>query len=952
KVLYELSTGRDRLEHPALPAFWTHAPNLTQLTELNEVVLKACEPNLRIRYGSAEELHQELVLLHAGESVKRLRLLERLARGLTKLAVLGLAVGMLAGYEILRVRRQREQESKRVADVHAAAGARIAARGDLLGSLPWYAEALRLDEQRPRRAMRHRMNLQTALRYSPQKAALFFEDAEIHDLAFSPRGTHIAEGLKDGRVLVRALREHEPLRTLLGHTGEVMSVAWSRDGKLLVSASTDRTVLIWDVETSRRLGTLRHPGEVQSAVFDREGTRVIVAGQWDSPQGARSLIRIWEWRASEVLAEHMGDSGKHRTVSISEDDRWIVVAGDDAYANVMDGSTLQPRPERLWHPPKAGAPTWVYDAQFSPNGAYLATAGFDHLARVWDLSLLQPRFLFPHDAPVHSVQFSPDRRYLLTACDDYTARIWDVQRRTEAYPALRHNSFVHKARFSPDGSLVATMTTGGIVTIWNLPTEAWRESKPAIHSPDGSHFALISTNSVQVYWTRSGSPAGRPASAPGKIRDMRFSADGGVFFLVSEASSESGAQGLTGQVYGSDGSRRGSAIALAHFVPEAPSDLIAGVSANGQRVVLVHNSTVELWDMERGAMRGKPYQHPSEAGAALSADASRMVAFCLTNALLINAATGDIIAALPHPHHVDSAQFSPDCKMLASACRDDDEKPMAAFIWDAKDGSRIGPKLQHQDGVTAATFSPDSRFLLTAGEDRVVKQWRVGSWEEVRKFRYDHGFVSAAFDRSGSKVVTAASDDTVQVWDLESEEHAGTPLTPPLRLPFNLWQARFLDDGSRVLAKRLSADRWTRGREDVSSDSAWRRHIGVGSPFDWEQSIWRLDAEPVSSRELRIMAELLSAQRIELDETTALSVGELKDRWGEASRSRALGSKQDAERLTAWHTQQAELAWQREDAFAALFHIKRLIPLVPDSAALRERAERLESILKTAKTRQ
>src|SRR6185369_9759687 len=49
KVLYELSTGLDRMKHPALPEFWSNAPNLPQLAELNELILKACEPDPKKR---------------------------------------------------------------------------------------------------------------------------------------------------------------------------------------------------------------------------------------------------------------------------------------------------------------------------------------------------------------------------------------------------------------------------------------------------------------------------------------------------------------------------------------------------------------------------------------------------------------------------------------------------------------------------------------------------------------------------------------------------------------------------------------------------------------------------------------------------------------------------------------------------------------------------------------
>lgn len=100
KVLYEACTGRDRLEFPVLPAGATEEPARTQLGELNAICLKACAPDPRARYQSAEALHADLTVLQAGQSVRQLHRRERRWRwlpvtGHLAAAVLGLLVGVL-----------------------------------------------------------------------------------------------------------------------------------------------------------------------------------------------------------------------------------------------------------------------------------------------------------------------------------------------------------------------------------------------------------------------------------------------------------------------------------------------------------------------------------------------------------------------------------------------------------------------------------------------------------------------------------------------------------------------------------------------------------------------------------------------------------------------------------------------------------------------------------------
>ena len=73
KVLYEASTGLDRMEFPTLPTALGEGPARAQAAELNEIFLKACAPDPRARYHNAEEMHADLALLHRGQSLRRQR---------------------------------------------------------------------------------------------------------------------------------------------------------------------------------------------------------------------------------------------------------------------------------------------------------------------------------------------------------------------------------------------------------------------------------------------------------------------------------------------------------------------------------------------------------------------------------------------------------------------------------------------------------------------------------------------------------------------------------------------------------------------------------------------------------------------------------------------------------------------------------------------------------------
>ncbi len=79
---------------------------------------------------------------------------------------------------------------------------------------------------------------------------------------------------------------------------------------------------------------------------------------------------------------------------------------------------------------------------FSPDGKYLATAGYDDTARVWEAATGEPIARMSHGDTVRSIAFSPDEKYLATASHDKTARVWfwwPEDLIAEAYSRLTRN---------------------------------------------------------------------------------------------------------------------------------------------------------------------------------------------------------------------------------------------------------------------------------------------------------------------------------------------------------------------------------------------------------------------------------------------------------------------------------------------------------------------------------
>lgn len=122
KVLYEISTGHDRNQFPELPTNIVELPDCAELSELNEVLLKACHRDPKERYQSAAEMHAELALLNSGESVLEKRQLARRLKLITRfaMAVVGiLALGILPYFWAIRSAHQARTAAKQAATAAA-----------------------------------------------------------------------------------------------------------------------------------------------------------------------------------------------------------------------------------------------------------------------------------------------------------------------------------------------------------------------------------------------------------------------------------------------------------------------------------------------------------------------------------------------------------------------------------------------------------------------------------------------------------------------------------------------------------------------------------------------------------------------------------------------------------------------------------------------------------------
>ena len=260
---------------------------------------------------------------------------------------------------------------------------------------------------------------------------------------------------EDKTVRLWALDKSEPIDTLSGHRADVWSLAPSRDGRRVVTASNDGTARIWDVRTKVGLPLEGHAEPVNFAMFSGDGRNVVTASN-------DRTARVWDARTGKQKAVLRGHTGRVLTAVFSPDGARVLTASADGSALLW---SVEPQADTSIVVLK-GHDEGVRTAAFSRDRRLVVTGAENGSAILWDAQTgMRRAVLRSHTARVSSVMFSPDGEYVVTASDDGTARISNTQTGNELAVLREHNGPVRSAVFSPDGLLVATASD--MPRLWN-----------------------------------------------------------------------------------------------------------------------------------------------------------------------------------------------------------------------------------------------------------------------------------------------------------------------------------------------------------------------------------------------------------------------------------------------------------------------------------------------------
>lgn len=654
-------------------------------------------------------------------------------------------------------------------------------------------------------------------------------------------------------ALRKSLLKSRLRATLSGHMDSVTRTAFSPDGRLVATASTDKTARVWATATGKAVAVFQHDGPLQELVFSPDSR--LLAVETGDGKG-----KVWDVESQQEVFELTELNGPKAALAFSPDGKRLVTEtrGTGYGAKVWDVAARKELYQLRGNP--------VSSIAFSPDGKWMATTSVndadslgvkgDKAAQVWDTATgrLVTRLQRSAAASVSNVAFSADAKLILTyGGEDSTVSLWETGT-WRPRPGLENKLPVFVASFSPDNRLVLTISrdvatpeksgsNNYVAIVWDTATGRFitqytGRAVNAAFSPDSKFIVSSSDSSAQIWVATTGKIVAELRGHNGRINSVQFSPDQKWLVTASDDMTArlwdvsslpevlSYEHPVTAMAFSPDGqliaaSNGGPSFFYREFFIR-PRLVRPKNPTKAEQEKLIEENRVAVWNITNRKLVAELRGHITRVlSIAYSSEGNRIITTSADGTAKIWDLKGSMLANLQHnegkkEERVIAARFSPDERTVFSVSKStpdvENNSPVKSspensiwtvWNWDVNDGHLISKKTIPAQPINSAAFSPDASLLVTTSGNipnvYLSKERRIND-KQNQKTEQAADNVAIIWSTSTWQPLHKLEGHTEALTDAKFSADAKFIITSSSDKTARLWK---LDPGKQVLTESL-----------------------------------------------------------------------------------------------------------------------------------------------------